>query len=35
MFYFFKYVAHTPLIVSVFEKEYEDFGSLVASPHSR
>lgn len=29
LFYFFKFVAHSPLIISVFDKEEEDFGSLV------
>lgn len=30
LFYTFKYMAHAPLIISVFDKEDEDFGSLVS-----
>ena len=35
MFYFIKCMAHTPLIVSVFDKDEEDFGSLARNATSK
>lgn len=29
MFFFFKFMAHAPLLVSVFQKDAEDFGTLL------